>query len=110
MLTISGSFVGKAKLLQKKKKRIIYPKEKLMLTKGFQLKDVSFYPDGVSFVCKLYPKGEIRAYGSREQRKEGEGLRITAKRKKEGVDGRTVHLFAAIAYGKGVICEQFLGK
>ena len=70
-----------------------------MLTSGFQLKDVSFYLDGVSFVYKLYPKGEIRAYGSREQRKEGEGLRITAKGKK------------AIAYGKGVmICEQFLGK
>ena len=43
--------------------------------------------------------------------KKGEGLRITAKGKRKGVNGRTGHLIAAIAYGNVVImCEPFLGK
>ena len=41
----------------------------------------------------------------------GEGLRITAKGKKECVHGRTVHSFLPIAYRKGVVmCEKFLEK
>ena len=44
-----------------------------------------------------------------EYTNKGERLHITAKEKKEGVNGRTFHLFVATAYGKGVLmCEQFL--
>ena len=43
-------------------------------------------------------------------RKKDEGLRIT-EGKKEGINRRTIHLYLAIAYGKGVVmCEQFLWK
>ena len=54
---------------------------------------------------------EMRIYGSRAYQRKGKAMCITAKGKKEGVNGRTVHLFVAIAYCKGVVmCEQFLGK
>ena len=82
-----------------------------MLTWDFWLKDASFYLDHVSFVHKLHPMDEMRTYWSSAYQKKDKGLCITAKGKKEGVDGKTVHLFVAIAYGKGVVmCEQFLGK
>ena len=52
---------------------------------------------------------EIRTSGRRIYQKKGEGLRITAKGKKEGVDGRIFHFSVVIAYGKVVVmCEQFL--
>ena len=67
-----------------------------------------FFLDGVSFMHMLHP---INTCGSRAYGKKGKGLRMNAKGRKEGVNGRTVNSFVAIAYGKGVVMrEQFLGK
>ena len=67
-----------------------------------------FFLDGVSFMHMLHP---INTCGSRAYGKKGKGLRMNAKGRKEDVNGRTVHSFVAIAYGKGVVMrEQFLGK
>ena len=65
MITIYDSFVGKVRLLQDRKKRIIYVKEKFILTSDIWLKDVSFYLDGVSFVHNLQPMDKMRTCGSR---------------------------------------------
>ena len=59
-----------------------------------------FYFDGASFEHKLHQMDETRTHKSRS--KKCEGLRITAKRKKEVVNGRSVHLFVAIDHGKDV--------
>ena len=59
-------------------------------------------------ICYIHP---INTCGSRAYGKKGKGLRMNAKGRKEDVNGRTVHSFVAIAYGKGVVMrEQFLGK
>lgn len=79
----------------------------------FWKKDISFYFDGTSFVHKSNPYDQARSVKSRAWRKRSEGLEIncTSKGKKAGVQGRVVHFFVSIAYGKGVIaCDKYTGR
>ena len=71
----------------------------------FWKKLISFYFDGTSFVHKTNPYDQARSVKSRAWRTIGEGLELncTSKGKKAGVQGRVVHYFVSIAYGKGVI-------
>ena len=81
-----------------------------MLNSDFWLKDV-FLPWWYLLCALVTSNGWIENLRKQSLPRKGEGLRITAKRKKESVNERTVHLFVTIAYGKGVAkCEQFLGK
>ena len=80
--------------------------------KSFWKKFISFYFDGTSFVHKTNPFDQARSVKSRAWRLKSEGLELncTSKGKKAGVQGRVVHFFVSIAYGKGVIsCDKYTG-
>ena len=81
------------------------------LTSSFWNEGISFYIDGVGFTHKTNPDSHARNNGSMAYRLRREGLDITTKGKKEGVNGQNASFFVAIAYNKGVVlCEQFKGK
>ena len=70
---------------------------------------VCMYLDGVSFVHKTSPFFTARNHHAVGYLKRGEGLKITAKGAKEGVNGKTVPFYVGITYGQGVVfCKQFL--
>lgn len=73
---------------------------------------ISFYLDGVSFAHKYNPRDTAKTSGSMGWRLPNEGLKVTAKGKKEGVGSRRMANFiVAIAYKKGVVaCEQYSGR
>ena len=68
--------------------------------------DVAFYLDGVSFVYKSNPMGDVLKPKSRIWRKRGEGLALTTKGSKDLAGGKRLHLIVAMAHGKGVICAE----
>ena len=70
------------------------------------LNKISFYYDGVSFTHKTNPYSQATAPKSRLWRKKSEGLILTGKGKKEGNNGKSVRVFVAIAYNKGVIMAE----
>ena len=67
--------------------------------------------DGAGFARKYNLMEDSKSSGFHGWRKRNEGLPITAKDRKEGMDGRTAHLFVRISYKKGVVlCEQCFEK
>ena len=69
---------------------------------------LSFFYDGVTFYHKTNPYGEAVAPKAKLWRKRSEGMSMSRKGKKEGNNARSVKLFVAIAYNKGVVmCEQW---
>lgn len=79
------------------------------LTSEFWKEGVSFYLDGVGFVHKTNPSEQARYNGNMAYRLKSEGLALSSKGKKEGVNGKVANFFVAISYKKGVVlCEQYL--
>ena len=73
--------------------------------------NVCMFLDGVSFVHKTNPFMKAVNQGNVGYRKVDEGLKVTAKGAKEGVNGKTAHFFVGISHGKGVVfCKQFNSK
>ena len=70
---------------------------------NFFTHEVAFYLDGVSFVHKHNPMNSATNSKSRVWRKKNEGLLYTSKGAKNLAGGRRLHVFAAIAYGKGCV-------
>ena len=62
-------------------------------------RDVAFYLDGVSFVCKSNPMSNALKAKNRMWRKRGEGLQITTKGSKDLAGGKRLHFLVAMAYG-----------
>ena len=72
-------------------------------------KGSEFYLDGVGFVHKTNPSEHGRYNGNMAYRRKSEGLVLSAKGKKEGVNGKVVNFFVAISYKKGIVlCEQYM--
>ena len=69
-------------------------------------KDMAFYLDGISFVCKGNALSDVVKAKSRIRRKRQEGLQITTKGSKDLAGGRRLHLIVTIAYGRDVICAE----
>ena len=79
------------------------------LTSEFWTKGVSFYLDGVGFVHKTNPSEHGRYNGNMAYRRKSEGLVLSAKGKKEGVNGKVANFFVEISYKKGILlCEQYM--
>ena len=94
-----------------KKRRSFSQKCLKKLRPDIWTKCVSFYLDSVGFTDKCNPMEYAKSVGPQGCRKRNEGLSITAKDKKEGMDGRTAHFFVGISYTKGVVlCEQYFEK
>ena len=72
----------------------------------YSTSNVAFYLDGVSFIHKSNPMGDVLKPKNRVWRKRGEGLSLTTKGSKELAGGKRLHLLVAIAHGKGVICAE----
>ena len=72
-------------------------------------KGISFYLDGVSFAHKHNPRDTAKSSSLMGWFLPNEGLKVTAKGKKEGIGSRrTANFIVAIAYQKGVVaCEQY---
>ena len=96
------------------KKRLVFAKRcRKFLPRDFWKTGISFYLDGVSFVYKTNPCQSAKTTRTRTWIKKGEALKrqVTAKGRKEGVNGRVVHFICAISYGLGVIeCYQYHGR
>ena len=81
------------------------------LQQNFFTQGISFYFDGVGFVHKTNPWYASQNNSTMGYRLKNEGLQLTSKGKKEGVNGKMAHFFVAICYGQGVVlCEQFHEK
>ena len=81
------------------------------LQQNFFTKGISFYFDGIGFVHKTNPWYAAQNNATMGYRLKNEGLKLTSKGKKEGVNGKMAHFFVAICYGQGVVlCEQFHEK
>ena len=87
------------------KKRYKFAKKCQLLPPNFWKEGISFYLDGVSFVHKTNPSCHARTRRTRAYMKKGESLdlHLTAKGKKEGVNGRVAKFMCAISYGHGFI-------
>jgi len=72
------------------------------------LSKVSMYYDGVAFYHKKNPFDQAISPKKKIWRKRSEGLKMTAKGKKEGNNGKRVKLYVGISHGKGVVmCDQW---
>ena len=69
----------------------------------YWISGISFYLDAVGFVYKKNPRGQAAAATGRCWRKEGEGLKHTAKGSACGTGGKYVRVIACISHGKGVV-------
>ena len=75
----------------------------------FWTKGISFYLDGKGFQFKTNPHDQARAPKARGWRTASEGLKYTAKGKKEGQT--MLNFMCAIAHNSGVVmCEQYHGS
>lgn len=93
-------------------KRLAFARKCQTLPRDFWKTGISFYLDGVSFVYKTNPNRTARTSRTRTWMRKGDTLKrhCTAKGRKEGTNGRTVHFLCAIAYGRGFIeCYQYSG-
>ena len=95
-----------------RRKRVKFARENLTTRDAdFWNKKVCMFYDGVSFVHKTNPFLTARNHGNVGYRKVNEGLKLTARGAKEGVNGKTASFFVGISHGKGVVfCKQFRGK
>ena len=73
------------------------------LTSEFWTKGVSFYLDGVGFVHKTNPSEHGRYNGNMAYRRKSDGLVLSAKGKKEGVNGKVPNLLLQFLI-KRVLC------
>ena len=77
----------------------------------FWMDELSFYLDGTTWIFKTNPCDQANNSNARVWRKPSEGLKFgcTAKGKKVGYGGKTVHFIVCISYSKGVIaCEEYI--
>ena len=95
-----------------RKKRVAFAEQVKKLKGDLWKKGISFYLDGVSFAHKYNTNDTAKSHGSMAWRKKNEGLKQTAKGKKEGAGTKRMAKFmVAIAYDKGVVaCEQYKGQ
>lgn len=96
---------------QDMKKRVLFCRriERKKLGLDFWTKGISFYLDGKGFQYKTNPHDQARAPKARAWRTASEGLKFTAKGKKEGQS--MVNFMCAIAHNSGVVmCEQYHGS
>ena len=117
-LNRNGFYIRQARkkgLLNNKDKRLrlSYAREMKRVLRelpDYYTNHVAFYLDAVSFVHKNDPRKAAVQLKSRGWRNKGEGLAITAKGSKALVDGRRLHVLAAVAWGKGIILSEVYDK
>ena len=72
----------------------------------FFSRDIKFYLDGVSFVYKTNPYGQVIRPKARIWRKRNQGLEVTAKGSKDLAGGKRLNLMVAIAKSKRILLAE----
>ena len=80
-------------------------KQEMIRNPAFWKNEISFYLDGALFIHKYNAKSGAASNRASVWQKREQGLRFTAKGCKDLASGRRLHVFVAIAYGKGVILK-----
>ena len=76
---------------------------------GFWKDGICMFLDGASFVHKTNPFQTGRNHKSTGYRLKNEGLKVTSRGRKEGVNGKSVTYYVGISYEKGVVmCSELV--
>ena len=79
-------------------------------TPDFWTDHITMFLDGVGFAHKVNPYSAALRHGSVGYRKRNEGLKVTARGSKEGVNGKLANFYVGISHGQGVVfCSQYIG-